>query len=637
MFECDLVDDAGFFAPPRTDEEIARLIAGDPEPPDPDEVAASRRERVAELLAAGQSAPVDGVLVGHLDALDPAELDQEQRLALVVGQQRAANHAQAMRGRAVAAFAADTTAVFDLHPRAVAAGDVGSALALGRGAADSLVDTSVALADRLPDTAAAAQRGDLSWDKATTLAGQTAMLTDDQTRTVEERVLAKAPGRTPARHRDAVRRAVDRVDPDGADERRRQAKKDVALIRTHHGDGIGELFARMPSEQLDTVWTGAEAWARRAKAAGDPRTVDQLRVGALFAWAESFLTHGDPTYCDQHCQPTLTDAPCDEGPDGDEPVNDGPDDDRPDSDGPHDDGPAPGPGDTHADTENETEPKPQAEPESKPEAQSETETETETGTENASRSGAPRRHGRPVRVGVIWDLTSLLGLTRHCGELLDSGATLPPGAMRDLIARGVRVRRMLIRPDDGELVDLTPRTWKLPGAAPPDVRGPGHGPPVTLGVILDTRLHTALTTGDRTDLDEDTVASAHAINAALDAAHPALRVLVDYPITAESLDEKPHAETPKPALAEFVALRDRHPTNPTAGCTAASAGDLDHTISRATGGLTIRDNLTAVGRRWHILKTHGHWTVRRHGRGWQWTSPTGRTYTTQPYDYRLGA
>jgi hypothetical protein len=127
---------------------------------------------------------------------------------------------------------------------------------------------------------------------------------------------------------------------------------------------------------------------------------------------------------------------------------------------------------------------------------------------------------------------------------------------------------------------------------------------------------------------------------ALDTADPALRTvlreLLDHPITAHTLDDDPHAEQPSPALAEFVALRDRHPTNPTAGPTAASAGDLDHTIPRSQGGLTIRENLTPLTRRWHILKTHGSWQVHRHGRGWQWTSPTGRTYQTSPYDYRLG-
>ena len=166
----------------------------------------------------------------------------------------------------------------------MAAADISGVLALGRGAADTLVDTSVTLADRLTATQAAVQRGDLSWDKAGALAGQTATLTDDQAHAVEQRVLAKAPGRTPAQHLAAVRRAVDRVDPVGAEERRRQAKRDIALIRSHHGDGMGELFARMPSEQVDTVWTGADAWARRAKGRWrppHPRPAPRRRPGRL--------------------------------------------------------------------------------------------------------------------------------------------------------------------------------------------------------------------------------------------------------------------------------------------------------------------------------------------------------------------
>ena len=55
-----------------------------------------------------------------------------------------------------------------------------------------------------------------------------------------------------------------------------------------------------------------------------------------------------------------------------------------------------------------------------------------------------------------------------------------------------------------------------------------------------------------------------------------------------------------------------------------------------TRGLTIRDNLPSVVRHWHRIKTFGGWTITRHGRGWQWTSPHGRSYTTGPYDYRLG-
>jgi hypothetical protein len=207
--------------------------------------------------------------------------------------------------------------------------------------------------------------------------------------------------------------------------------------------------------------------------------------------------------------------------------------------------------------------------------------------------------------------------------------------MREVLDRGVRLRRMLIRPDTGELVDLTPVSWKLPGRhAPPGHAPPGHAPPVQLNVLLTEPLHHALDTGDTSHLDPDTARRVEAIRAALTQAHPVLRQLVDYPVTAHLLDDQPNAETPSPALAEFVALRDRHPTNPTAGPSAASAGDLDHTRSRATGGPTTRANLTALTRRWHVLNTHGGWTTTRTQRGWQWTSPLGRTYITQPYDYR---
>jgi len=117
-------DDPGY------DAWIDELAAADPEPPDPDEVQASRRVRVAELLAAGQSAPVDGVLAGQLDALDPAELDQDQRLALAAAQQRVANHVEARRGQAIAAYAADAEPVLGLAARAAAAADVGAVLHL---------------------------------------------------------------------------------------------------------------------------------------------------------------------------------------------------------------------------------------------------------------------------------------------------------------------------------------------------------------------------------------------------------------------------------------------------------------------------------------------------------------------------
>src|SRR3954462_13682029 len=230
----------------------------------------------------------------------------------------------------------NTSTVGLISARDLVAAEIGPALGIGSRTALDLVDVCVALHTRLRAVCA----GDLSWYKATKLAELTAALSVDLARRGEEMVLAKAGGRTPARHAAAVRRAVAQVDPEGVAARRKQAQRDVKLIRSHYGDGMGNLFARRASEQLDTVWTAADMWARARKADGDPRTLDQLRIASLVQWAQSFLHHGDPTYCDRWCEPGSHGGPVHGTNDDDEGDSDGgPDGEGPHDDGPHDDGP----------------------------------------------------------------------------------------------------------------------------------------------------------------------------------------------------------------------------------------------------------------------------------------------------------
>lgn len=115
-----------------------------------------------------------------------------------------------------------------------------------------------------------------------------------------------------------------------------------------------------------------------------------------------------------------------------------------------------------------------------------------------------------------------------------------------------------------------------------------------------------------------------------------LRELLDYPLTAGDLDAHPDDEKPGARLAAFVSLRAGHPINPTAGPSSANAADLEHHQARSVGGKTERKNLGPVVRRWHRLKTFDGWTVEQTAEGWLWTSPTGRKYLIEPFDYRLG-
>ena len=567
----DLIDELDMAEPPQvSDAEFAAWAA---------ELEGRPAPSPAEVIAAAETQDITPGLIAQLAAIDPRSLDDDERIGFVVAWSRVRNYADAMAGEGTAMQLAATTSLggpkdaIRISAEELVTAELSAALRVSQGAAADLVFVSDMLARRLKETAAAVRSGAVSWVKASTLANATSSLSTAQARAVEERVLPFAARRTPSQHAAAVRRWVDRIDPAGAAERRQQAREDVRLTVQHTGAGVGQLFARMPAEELDTVWMGADTWARRRKEAGDARSLDVLRVAALTTWAMSFLTHGDPTYCDTTCDP-FTPAPDDEAtdPPGDEPA-------------------AP---------------------------------------------SAPTRHGRPATVRLVWDLTSLLGVTEHCGELLDSGATLPPDAMREILAGGVQIRRVLIHPATGELLDLSPRRWTL---LPTD-KGAAHPAPYELGLILDTHLHTALTTGDVSDLTADERDLVHRVSAALAAAPADVRDLVSEllaaALTADDLDNAPGAYPPRADLAEFVGWRDRHPTNPAVGQSSASAGDQDHLVSAGEGGPSSRHNLHSPARRWHRLKTHAGWLAARIGRAVRWTAPSGRTYLIDPYDFRLG-
>jgi hypothetical protein len=526
--------------------QVERMIAADPENrPEP---------TAAEVIARGQTEPLTSALVAQLEAIDVCALDEDEAIGYAVAAARVRNRWDALSGLAVARATAVSRDCAEVPRELHAAGQLGAALGLGRGAADTLVTASTELAGRLPATQQLALAGNLSWRKATSLATCTLALTDDQASQVEDKVLPRSWGQPPGKFDAAVRKAVDLVDPDGIDTRAKQRREDIRMVRHHYGNGMAQIFLDMPSEEAERSWLAADTWARRRKNDGDPRTLDQLRVACWVAWSDSFLSHSDPLVCERdnhHAPPAAEQTPA----------------------------PA---------------------PESSP--------------------SLPHRHGRQVVQTVVWDLTSLLGLSNHGGLLLDSNAVIGPGTVRELIASGVRVRRGIID-GNGHLIDLTPKAWFLP---PTD--GSAHRTPVEL----------MLTTSqpDRLPLD------IHRSLRDLDATDPTLvavlRELLAFPITAVELDAHPDDEQANARLAAFVCLRAGHPVNPGAGPTSATAADIDHHHARSQGGKTERMNLGPVARRWHRLKTFDGWTVKQTPEGWQWTSPTGRTYLVEPFDYRLG-
>jgi hypothetical protein len=100
------------------------------------------------------------------------------------------------------------------------------------------------------------------------------------------------------------------------------------------------------------------------------------------------------------------------------------------------------------------------------------------------------------------------------------------------------------------------------------------------------------------------------------------------PQTGNLLDYGRQSYEPPQALIDFLIARDRTCRFP--GCRRSAAlSDIDHAKSWETGGHTSPDNLGALCRRHHRLKTHDGWKVEsREDGSCTWTSPLGKIYLT---------
>ncbi|MGO1543538.1 MAG: HNH endonuclease signature motif containing protein [Gulosibacter sp.] len=109
---------------------------------------------------------------------------------------------------------------------------------------------------------------------------------------------------------------------------------------------------------------------------------------------------------------------------------------------------------------------------------------------------------------------------------------------------------------------------------------------------------------------------------------PTLRRVLTHPITGHVISVDTYE--PPASLRTFLRIRDR--TCRFAGCTkAASASDLDHTITHQDGGPTSQQNLAHLCRVHHIQKHHRGWSVQQHPGGvLVWTSPSGQLVSVQP-------
>ena len=90
---------------------------------------------------------------------------------------------------------------------------------------------------------------------------------------------------------------------------------------------------------------------------------------------------------------------------------------------------------------------------------------------------------------------------------------------------------------------------------------------------------------------------------------------------------------PSERLRRLVQVRDQECTFPTCS-RPAHESDFEHAVPYDQGGRTDACNAGARSRRCHQVKQSKGWTVTQPKPGWHvWTTPTGRTYTQEPWRY----
>ncbi|HEV2783698.1 MAG TPA: DUF222 domain-containing protein [Actinophytocola sp.] len=157
------------------------------------------------------------------------------------------------------------------------ADEIGLALHISRDYAAAQLHLATDLTERLPATWDALHAGQVDLAKARALVELTALMSIEDTRAVEAKVLPKAQTRTLAQVRAAARYHRDRIDPQAAERRRQRATVDRTSTYEPLDDGAAELTLTGPGDQIYLAWLVLDTLARRIKAAGDDRTLAQLR------------------------------------------------------------------------------------------------------------------------------------------------------------------------------------------------------------------------------------------------------------------------------------------------------------------------------------------------------------------------
>ena len=221
-----------------------------------------------------------------------SRLSDPELVERVEAAQRVANMAFAVQAVRMAQYAAREDVLLEDgtvgqrdrplgHVSEFAAGVVGPALGLSPAGADAKVRVAARLAGVMRGTLGAVAVGDLDEWRATVLVRELRDASPEVIAAVEEAVLPKAVRETAGQVRNRARRELAKVDPEVLAERVRRCREERGLWRRPGEPGVSEWLAVLPNETSAACWAAVDELARRYRADGDARTLDQARADAM--------------------------------------------------------------------------------------------------------------------------------------------------------------------------------------------------------------------------------------------------------------------------------------------------------------------------------------------------------------------
>jgi len=237
------------------------------------------------ILEAVEEVPAGPWLAVVVDSIDAARLTSWEMPAYL----RACARVEAW------AAALKTGAVAEMAGRSDLSGpdkEIAQALREPVGAAQTRVHFSRRLLRLLPQTWRLFRHGELTEKQAMAVAKGALGCDDPETLAkVEERVFGRlgARSKTPEELRREARQALNRLDPEGAQQRSRAARDQADVVLHADEDGMADVGVHAPVEQAALIKCAADAYAATAKNAGDQRRIGVLRVEGLARIAGAFL------------------------------------------------------------------------------------------------------------------------------------------------------------------------------------------------------------------------------------------------------------------------------------------------------------------------------------------------------------